>query len=388
MNKIITNLAKNKIFVSGLVVIPLIFAATPVFAAEIVGPDGSNGNLVIGSGQIHKNLYTVGGNVTINADTAGDLTAAGGMVVITGKVENQLLLAGGTLMVSAPIGGTARIAGGNITISSVIGGDLVVAGGNVTLAAGSSVAGDLLIAGGNVIVDGSVGGNIRAVGGNITLNGKVGGDVSARASKMLAIDSGAEIAGKISYTGPQAAVVASGAKVGQIDFTQKKERGFGPQFLTFLSIALLIKFLAILIAAFLLITYRKNKVQGILEEVKANFWQSLGLGLAGLILTPIVVVLLFVTVVGYYLAIILGLVYVLALIITTLVSVICLGNLILSRIKKGEALWANWQVVLVGALGWLLLSFIPFLGWLVIAALYLTVFGVMIKGVKPTFKNN
>lgn len=90
----------------------------PVLAAEVAWPSQGSPNVVVGSQESHRNLYTAGANVTVNGDVTGDLTAAGGMVSITGTVQQEVLLAGGTLDVSGQVGGNARLAGGNITAGS------------------------------------------------------------------------------------------------------------------------------------------------------------------------------------------------------------------------------------------------------------------------------
>ena len=83
-----------KLKIIGLALFVLALAAAPVMAAEVVSPAAGNPSVVLNSQESHKNLYAVGGQVTVNSDTLGDLTTAGGTISVTGKVEQEALIAG------------------------------------------------------------------------------------------------------------------------------------------------------------------------------------------------------------------------------------------------------------------------------------------------------
>ncbi len=378
---------KSKHFfkVFGSMVFSMFLVAAPVLAAEVISPDKNNPTVTLGSQETHKNLYVAGATVTVNSMTAGDLVAAGGTVVVVGNVEQEAIAAGGTLDFSANIGGTARLAGGNITVSGPVGGDLVIGGGNINITGKASVAGDLLVAGGNVVVDAPVQGDIRIAGGTVTLNNKVGGRVYVRASRSLVIGSSAVIDGSIEYSGPQEATVNSGAKISRIKYILVVQKNYQKQIAGIITLAFLIKLLAWIIAAFVVVRLRKNLILSLVEDIKQKPWGNLGIGVLAAIITPIAVVLLFITLVGYYLAIMLGLIYALLLVAGNLFASIVFGYLILSRLNKPGELMADWQAILIGVVIWLVLAFIPFLGWLIMAAVFLMVFGAGVKKIKQSF---
>ena len=118
----------RKIFSYFAVLLFLLTAALPVYAAEVFGPAQGKADVTISAQAGHKNVYAAGATVTVNSDISGDLAAAGGSVNVTGKVQQEALLAGGSLDLSGAVGGTARLFGGNITVSGPIGGDLAIAG--------------------------------------------------------------------------------------------------------------------------------------------------------------------------------------------------------------------------------------------------------------------
>ena len=371
-----------KLKMLGLVLSVLAFLAAPVYAADVVYPSPGNPNVVVGGQETHKNLYVAGGQVTVNSDTKGDLTAAGGMVSITGNIEQEALIAGGNLNVSGSVSGAMRIAGGNIVINGPVGGDLAVVGGNISIGGKSAVAGDLLVAGGNVIIDAPVLGNVKIAGGSVTINSKISGNVQVVASKQLNFGPGAQIAGSIDYKGQNAAVVDPAARISQVNFTQIQKKGIGPNLAGLLTLAFLVKLLAWIIAAWVLIRFKKNFVLKLNEEFRQKPWENLGVGFLALVATPVAVVILFVTFVGYYLAFLLGLSYLLVLVSAALLSSVALGYFLLAKLNKQDETPKDWQAIIIGVVAWMILSFIPIVGWLAMVVMFLMVLGAGVKLLK------
>ncbi|HYV33863.1 MAG TPA: hypothetical protein VE973_03365 [Candidatus Limnocylindria bacterium] len=373
----------KKLFLNAVsLLLPLFFAAMPVYAAEIVGPSGGQGNVILGAQESHKNLYVGGGNLTVNSNISGDLTAVGGMLDIIGNVENEALIAGGNISISGSLGGNSRVAGGNITISGPINGDLAIAGGNIDLTGKASVAGDLLIAGGSVIIDAPVKGDIRVAGGNVTINSKVGGKVYARASKSLSFGSGADVAGEVNYKGISPAIVDAAAKTGTINYTKIEPNSYAGKVAGLLTLGFLIKLLAWLIAGYVVLKFLKNFILSLREEVTQKPWANLGVGFLTLIAPPILFILLLITFVGYYLAALLAISYALLLVSTGLISALVLGYYTLSKMNKPGEVIVEWQALLIGVVIWVVLDFIPVLGWIAKAIIFLMVLGAVTKRLK------
>lgn len=371
---------KKTLFVASILVFS---AATTVFAAEFAGPQ-KNGdpNITISASERRHNLYTAGANVSVNSEITGDLFAAGGMVNVIGDVEQDLNALGGSLSLSGKVGGDARAAGGNITITSPIGGDLLMAGGNISITEKSSVGGDLVIGGGNVILDASVKGMLKAAGGNITINSKVQGPVWVQTEENLIFGPKAEIASKIIHRGKKQAVVKAGANISQIDF-QSYGKQRGGILAGFLTLAFLIKLAAWFLAGLVLIKYRQDVLQKIAQSIKEKPWENLGLGLAGLVVIPIIVVLLLVLLVGYYIAGILALWYLLLLMFSGLAGVLFFGSWLMKLIAKSETFIFDWKTIILGVVVMAILKLVlPPLGWLAYFALVLMTLGAFLKVAK------
>jgi len=347
-------------------------------AAEFIAPQNRNDASVSTlEKDTHKNLYIAGATVTVNGKTNGDLFAAGGMVTVNGPVENDLFVGGGNLSLNAPVGGDLRIAGGNVSINSPIGSDLLAAGGNITVAQKASVAGDLVIAGGNISVDSEVKGYGKINGGNVTINGKIDGNLDIVANQQLTFGPASEVVGKITYHGTNPAIVKDGAKIGTIDFTQIKARGFAHSLGALIAISTLIKLLALLVAGFVLLYLFPVKISKLVTGTMSNTLTNFGIGFLALIASPIVAGLLFITVVGVYLGIILLLIYFLTLVMASIVMVFYTGRLVYGWYKKDAALNLKRDLVL-GAIIALIVSLIPIIGWLAVFVLFLISLGAIV----------
>lgn len=374
LTKIFMN--RHKLLYVGLFLAAIALAPVAL-AAEFKSAGKEDGNVSLPGGETHHNLYTAGGNVSVNSVITGDLVAAGGMVSVDGSVEDDAMVAGGTLYLNGSIGGNARVAGGNVTVASPIAGDLVIAGGNVTLSEKASIGGDLVIGGGNVIVNAPVRGSVRASGGNITINSRVEREVKVTATQKMTFGPRAEVLGAVSYRAPREAVIDQAARLSAVEFNQLEKRDFGRHFAAILTIGFLIKLLAWIIAGLLLMKIRKQAVHAIVESVEKTPWRNLGYGLVSFIIIPIVLLLVFVTVVGYYAGIIASLWYVLMLVVANLVSSIVAGALILRWLNRPGESAPAWQVVVIGVVALSVVKFIPILGWIVCGILLLMVLGAI-----------
>lgn len=378
-------LIKKTVLIASLAIFT---AAGTAVAAEFAGPQkGGDPNITISASERHHNLYTAGANVSVNGEITGDLFLAGGMVNVIGDVGEDLNALGGSLSLSGKVGGDARAAGGNITITSAIGGDLLIAGGNISITEKSTIGGDLVIGGGNIILDAPVKGMLKAAGGNITINSKVEGSVWVQTEENLIFGSKAEIAGKIIHRGKKQAVVKAGANISQIDF-QPYSKKTGGILAGFLTLAFLIKLAAWFLAGLVLVKYRQDVLQKIAQSIKEKPWENLGLGLAGLVVIPIIAVLLLVLLVGYYIAGILALWYLLLLMFSGLAGVLFFGAWLRRLITKAQGFIFDWKTICLGVVVMAVLKLIlPPLGWLAYFVLVLMTLGALLKVAKERWIN-
>lgn len=379
-----------------LIILCLFLGLQTVFsarAAEFVKPLKNEPNVSVSASETHKNLYVAGSNVTVDGNILGDLTVVGALVNVVGDVEKEVLAAGGTVLLNGRIGDNVRVAGGTVTVSGPIGGDLLLAAGNAVISKNAAIAGDLVVGAGNLNLDAPVKGSLKIAGQNLVINSKVEGNVeiyvSGRNGKQgsLVFGPNAEVLGKISYQGPEKAVIQDGAKIGNIEYQQiSVNNGWKKQLATLVTAAFLIKLIAFVIAGLLLVRFKKNWLLGVFESAQTHPWSNLGIGLVGLLVVPIATIILFFSLIGFYLGIVLALSFALALVLANLTAALFAGYFIFRLLTKSKAADINWQAVVIGSALLLLVAFIPVLGWLVYLLLLLLVFGAILRILKSHFK--
>jgi len=330
---------------------------------------------------VAEDLYIGGGNVSVNGDVTGDLLVGSGNIVITGNIKDDLTVGGGSIKVLGNVGDDLRIAGGDITIAGAIGGDLVIAGGNVHILSTATIGGDILAGAGALIVDGAVTGDISAAGGALLLNSTVGGNVFARAEEIK-LGTGAIVEGNFAYHAPKTASLATGTTIkGATDYTQvmRPAKHGGPAFakgmFAFLSVLWLMKVLMLLLAALLLFALVPRMLTATTKSAIENFGSTTLRGFIILVVTPVAIILSFVTIIGMLVGIPAALIFGALIILSKILAGITFGSVIFRQFQKTKAVEVSWQSIAVGVVCLALLSVIPFVGWIACFLLFIASLG-------------
>jgi len=371
----------KKAFFMGVLSLALILPFFFASAADYLPKNKKGGgNVVVSGEEIFHNLYVGGGSVVINKNILGDLFAAGGAINVASEIEEDLFAAGGNVTVAGPVGGDARLAGGNIAINAPVGGDALLAGGTILIGGNADVGGDLWAAGGAVNITSDVAGNVKVAGGEIFINAKIGGQLQVQSEKLV-FGPLSDVQGSINYTGTEEAVIQEGAQIGNIEYKHFQGNKKIPSFGNF-KVFVLVKFLALLIAGLILLKLFGKTSQEIVSSGYERFWSNAGIGLAGMIVVPIVSVLLMITVIGFYAAFVLLAWFFLMIFLGALYSVMLLGAILEKFIRKEKDVWLSWMTILWGAIAGAVIGLIPFVGWLVICLFYLVGFGTLLRKTK------
>jgi cytoskeletal protein CcmA (bactofilin family) len=338
-----------------------------------VVPAQEVGDTVSRSGTVSEDLYIAGRNVNVFADVDGDVIAAGGNVNIDGTVRADAMVAGGRVDIRGRVADDVRAAGGEVMIDAEIGDGLVVAGGSIHVAPRSTMGGRTWLAGGEVDMDGSAAGGLRIAAGTIRLSGRVAGDAELNGEHIELLP-GARIEGNLSYRSPEEIVVHPGAEVGggisRIEMQARSEwrapeaerlsRG-----VNIAAGALL--YLSLFVAGVLLCVLFPGFSAGAAEALRTRPWQSLGLGFALLVATPVGALVVMATVLGLPVGLVLMCLYFAALPVGFLVGALFVGDIAGRLLRKQAGASTGARVLsLAGALLLLLLiGLVPVLGGLV-----------------------
>ncbi len=322
---------------------------------------------------ITKAIYiNAGDQVEFAGDTEGDVYVAGGRVLVSGRIGGDLLAAGGIVDVTGDVAQNVRVVGGQVTISGHVGRNLSSVGGNLNLLKTAVVDGSVVLAGGNILLEAPVAGDLDIAAGNISIDTKIAGNLTAY-TESLQLLSNSDVLGDLSYYSANEAMFSQGATVSGTITRHAMPEGAKMENLansqqlasSLAKLKLQFKFFSFLIAMVFGIALMKlfpNYMSSVSERINAKFWQSAGIGFLVLFLTPLLIILLFITVLGIPFAIIFGFVYGLYLYMAKIYISYWIGRNLLSKWTKG---WNSHLVFAFGLALYYVVTMIPILGGII-----------------------
>jgi hypothetical protein len=340
-----------------------VLAAGKDAEARVLGPASVSASQVI-----DRDYFAAGPLVEISGTVNGDLYAAGGQVFIDGRVNGDILVAGGRVMISGQVAQNVRVAGGQVSLSGTVGRNVTVLGGNLELASGAVVTGNLVAAGGNVHLAAPLGGGATVAAGSLIISNRVGGDVDA-AVGSLRIGSKADIKGRVAYVSRREASVDPGARI-EKPLTRRLPPDM-PQpspgkvwaILAGLTLLLMaVSFVSTLVLGLLSLRYLPRYHQAAVTTLRDRPWVALGVGFVAAVVTPVVSAILFATVFGIPLALILAAAYPIVLYWGRIFAVHRLGEAICRLFAASPR--PSW-VFVIGLVVYYLLALIPIVGWVI-----------------------
>ncbi|WP_048098144.1 bactofilin family protein [Archaeoglobus sulfaticallidus] len=135
--------------------------------------------------QPKDDLIVSGGRVIVDAPVSGDLIVAGGEVEVLDKVAGDLIAAGGKVDLRGDVGGKLIVAGGSLRIEKNVGKFVIASGGEVVIGKNSRIDGDVFVAGGKIENAGIIEGNITVFGKTFENKGFVKGEQIFKETKIL-----------------------------------------------------------------------------------------------------------------------------------------------------------------------------------------------------------
>ncbi|GAB4388493.1 MAG: hypothetical protein Kow0025_08100 [Thermodesulfovibrionales bacterium] len=322
---------------------------------------------------VEGDYFAAGETVEVLGEVRGDVVAIGGTVVVAGRVDGDLILSGGSIEVTGQAGGDARLLAGTATISGSVGGNVSAAGGTVRLAASSQTGGDISAAAGHVSLAGTAGGSARVLAGDLVVSGRIGGDLSAAVGEARFV-SGARVAGDFAYWSKREVDMEPGAGVGGSVIRRRPPTEFlSPGLAVYWiagSLCKLASFVSTLILGLVFIWLFPGLSAGAAGAVRRRPLSALGLGLIYTAAVPGVAIILFLTVVGIPLGIMLLALYLVSLYLSRIFVVLWAGKAVLKTPEKGGrpgcafvlGLAVYFALTLVPVLGGLISIFVILLG--------------------------
>lgn len=329
-----------------------------------------------------ENVYLLAGNTDFNKIFEDDVFIASGKSFVRGTIFGDLQIISGESYLNGEVFGDSRIIGGSVEINGNTNKDLVIVSGQTFVTRDAIINGETLIFAGEAIIEGQVLDNLKITAGTVTINGEVLGDVEITAQEVN-IGERANIKGDFVYFSPKRASVESGAQIidklnyNQIERIDENEL-VKRTVLNFVNFWTVIKFLAALFTAFILVYVFRMFSQRTSDIAFKKYIKSFFIGLISIVLIPIAIIVLLASLFGIPLAVILFFVYSVILILTGPVAGIFSGYLLQKIFTKKKKIEVDFNFTALGIIALTFIYLIPFIGLFIKTILTVLAFGAMI----------
>ncbi len=380
-----------------------VFVSNKNFSTDASDNGGTiSGNLFVKSNSVNiKSVKDENGATTQVSTIYGNVYAISDTFTLEEgcSINGDLYFYGNTLNLenSSQIGGNIFVSADNVTINSQINGSAYITSKNFNLNYDAYIFNDLNLNSKYAILNGQIGRNCKtknntftsqsgfkvsgdffATSNEINFAGEIIGNVNLNAKKITfnTNDSTCIIRGDLNYSSNSEINITSTNVYGKINHTKYKTN-IGKSILNKLVsyISLLIYIFAINI---LLNKLFKNFVNKSINFNIKNLFVFFGLGLAFLIMLPIIIALLFILKITLVLACILLAIYFILLSLAIPVFINTLAN----KFKK-KNIYLN--ILILTSILWLI-SLIPFVGFVFDIIITLLGFGIIIINIKQNKK--
>lgn len=308
---------------------------------------------------IHNDLILYAGSARIDGTVEGDLIVFAGEVTVTGRVTGDVLAFARMLRIEGEVEGDVRTFANTLMVTGQVHHNLTTFAETTNLDPGAQIGGGVLaFVSRFTLEDARIARDLLLMSDRPEVDGFVGGNLTVYATR-LSIGSGAEVQGQARYKGHEQPDVSAQARLAsplEIEIEARvprylQLRFYWHQALRWAAGFVLGAFLLLILPGF----YRDLLGQS--ERIAA----SLGLGLLGLIGTPIIAILVCLTIIGLALGIGTLLVYIVAAYAGHVIFSAWLGRRLLGPNPARGALFA--QLALGLAIVRVAVS-VPYVGWL------------------------
>lgn len=347
-----------------IIVMLALFALTSVAGVAMASNNDQQASVVLPASDIHNGLLAKSGeSVTIDGKVTGDAWLAGSTVVINGDIEGSLYAAASEVTVKGTVRGNVMAAGSKVTIEGRVGGSSYLAGSDITVGKDAKVAGSMVAFGSIYNQQGNVGTQAYLFGSQVTVDGTIGSNTKIYASEIT-LGKNAQIDGNLAYVSDAKVNISNDknitGSITKIVDTPKPTAGTSVVAMVLGALFLLAASLVLGLVAFSVLP---GSARATATWEQSYLGKSILYGVGFTFLTPVVLILVVISMVGFELAIFGLLIYVAVLMLGGLMSAYCIGKWLLKR--KTYSFGTLTLELLLGAGLLAAVGLIPFLGSLV-----------------------
>ncbi len=295
---------------------------------------------------VSGNVLRLGQRVDIDGNVAGDAFVFGSDVTVAGNIGGDLIVAAQRLTVTGTVAGSIRAAAGDIVLSSAVGRNVTVVANTVRQQSESTVKGSFGALAGTVEQRGTVEGSLDVVAKAVVIAGTVVGGGQIRnevgwpeePSGATTVKRGATVSGTLLHFGSRPVAIEDGAKVSTV-----AERGASSvparSLASWRVFWKVIDFLGLLLIGYLIVWLLPREVASITVAMVKSPVRSMVVGIITLFGTPLVVVIVAMTLVGLPLGLIMLGLYALGIYLARIFAAVVVGSYLKKAAEKRSVTW-------------------------------------------------
>lgn len=316
-----------------------------------------NGNDIVSiTSPVNDDFYGAGNEVNIDSAVTGDVVTAGRGIDISGEVTGDVTAAGETITISSPVKDDIRAAGRRIRINTTVGDDVFAAGEVIELS-DSTVNGDVYAGGQTIIISGTINGTVRAAG------------------EKVEIKPGTHITGDLLTYGNKEPVIGQDVTIDGSRKHRKEE--VKPQQRQSVLLNWLKGVVTCFILGSILLYIFPRFTARVIATSKGSMGRSILTGAVWSLLFIPASIMLLISGIAFPIGLAIILLTLALYVLASGYTVILIGSWVLQRLNK-TVTPLSWQHVLLGAVLYKSIMFIPGVGPTIILLLTLLMFGSML----------
>lgn len=316
---------------------------------------------------IDDNYVKFGDTITIDGTINGDALLTGDRIIVNGDIKGDLIALANSVMVNGIIGGSVRVASGDVTVRGSVAKNVTVAANNLEVTSNGQIGQSLAYAAGAVNMAGVVTGNVTGQSFSANIGGRVGRDVNITLSNGdLTVAPEANIKGNLRYGSNATATVDPARVSGSVIYhkTTDPVTGFKDILKVGTPLVTLFNFLALLLVGFATLALFPRGCRHVYDAMLTKPMVKIGWGIVIFVGLPILLAVLFITVIGIPLALIVIGLYLVFLYTAPIFVGLAIGQYLFKLILPARPLSpAIWLVV--GLAIFIMATWLPLIGWLV-----------------------
>jgi len=330
-------------------------------------------DITIGADQtVDGNYYAAGNSINVQGVIKGDLVCAGQTVNVAGKVTGDVLAAGQNIRINGTVGGDIRIAGNSLDLSGSTTENVMAFGNTITLASEARVGGDMLVMGERASVAGNVQGALHGAVGKTEVAGRIGDGIKLRMNewparqdgqKPLVITKDAVIKGDVEYTAGSEGSISEQAQIaGEVSYRAPSGQQTS-QFAAFKAWYGLFSLFGMLVVGLVLVSLWREPIRKLTDEMLERTGLTFVRGILVSIITPLLALVLMITLIGIPVALIGLTLWFIAIYISKIITGILIGRALVEKMWQNRKESLIWGMIAGVVIIWFVSS-LPIIGWL------------------------